>query len=97
VVTWGRTAEAERRGALSQVSRLTPSIVRYGLPPDLTHRRRELINLVIAGGTNKEIAARASALSGTRRSNHRATVIRKMGAVSLSQLVHVAIGAATSS
>ena len=53
---------------------------------NLTKREREVMDLVVAGHLNKEIAARLGINQRTVET-HRATVMRKMGASSLSELV----------
>ena len=56
----------------------------------LTRREREVMALVIAGHANKEIAARTG-ISQRTVETHRAAVMKKMGAASLSELVRLEI------
>jgi two-component system CheB/CheR fusion protein len=58
----------------------------------LTQREREVMELVVAGHANKEIAARLRIARRTVE-NHRAKVMQKMGAASLSELVRLALAA----
>ncbi len=58
----------------------------------LTKREREVMRLVVAGRPNKEIAARLRINQRTVES-HRATVMKKLGVRSLSDLVRLAIAA----
>lgn len=58
----------------------------------LTKREREVMNLVVAGHANKEIAFRLGVSQRTVEV-HRANVMKKMGAASLSDLVRLAIRA----
>jgi two-component system CheB/CheR fusion protein len=59
----------------------------------LTPRQRQVMNLVIEGNRNKEIAAVLGASQRTIE-NHRAAVMKKVGARSLSQLIHLTLEAA---
>jgi two-component system, chemotaxis family, CheB/CheR fusion protein len=61
----------------------------------LTRREREVMDYVIAGHANKEIAARLGIAQRTVES-YRANVMKKMGATSLSELVRQVIDARTS-
>jgi two-component system, chemotaxis family, CheB/CheR fusion protein len=56
----------------------------------LTKREREVMNLVVAGHANKEIAARLRINQRTVET-HRAAVMKKLGVRSLSDLVRLAI------
>ena len=58
----------------------------------LTKREREVMRLVVAGHANKEIAAHLRINQRTVET-HRAAVMRKLGARSLSELVRLAIAA----
>jgi len=58
----------------------------------LTRRDREVLDQVVAGHANKEIAARLGIAQRTVET-HRANVMKKMGADSLSHLVRLVIGA----
>jgi two-component system, chemotaxis family, CheB/CheR fusion protein len=58
----------------------------------LTTREREVLELVVAGHANKEIAYRLNISQRTVES-HRATVMKKMGASSLSELIHMEMDA----
>lgn len=58
----------------------------------LTRREREVMDHVVAGHANKEIAARLGIAQRTVES-HRANVMKKMSAASLSDLVRLAIAA----
>jgi two-component system CheB/CheR fusion protein len=58
----------------------------------LTRREREVMDHVVAGHANKEIAARLGLAQRTVET-HRANVMKKMGATSLSDLVRLVIGA----
>jgi two-component system, chemotaxis family, CheB/CheR fusion protein len=58
----------------------------------LSRRERDVMDQVIAGHANKEIAARLGIAQRTVET-HRANVMRKMGAASLSDLVRLVIGA----
>jgi two-component system CheB/CheR fusion protein len=58
----------------------------------LTSREREVMRLVVAGVPNKEIAARLGINQRTVET-HRATLMKKMGASSLSELVRLDIAA----
>jgi two-component system CheB/CheR fusion protein len=59
----------------------------------LTQREREVMELVVAGHANKEIAARLG-ISQRTIENHRAAVMKRMGATSLSELVRLALAGA---
>jgi two-component system, chemotaxis family, CheB/CheR fusion protein len=61
----------------------------------LTRREREVMDEVVAGRLNKEIAQRL-AISQRTVETHRAKVMQKMGAASLSDLVRLALAAQTS-
>ena len=54
----------------------------------LTRREREVMDYVVAGHANKEIAARLGIAQRTVET-HRANVMKKMGAASLSELVRL--------
>jgi two-component system CheB/CheR fusion protein len=54
----------------------------------LTRREREVLDHVVAGHANKEIAARLGIAQRTVET-HRANVMKKMGAASLSELVRL--------
>src|SRR6516162_2496781 len=54
----------------------------------LTRREREVMDYVVAGHANKEIAARLGIDQRTVET-HRANVMKKMGAASLSELVRL--------
>jgi FixJ family two-component response regulator len=56
----------------------------------LTQREREVLDLVVAGKPNREIAARLG-LSPKTVEVHRAHVMEKMGAQSVAELVHLSI------
>jgi two-component system, chemotaxis family, CheB/CheR fusion protein len=58
----------------------------------LTKREREVMELVVGGNANKEIAYRLG-ISQRTVETHRAAVMKKMGASSLSQLVRLDISA----
>ena len=58
----------------------------------LTRREREVMDYVVAGHANKEIAARLGIAQRTVET-HRANVMKKMGAASLSELVRLVISA----
>ena len=58
----------------------------------LTKREREVMDLVVAGKANKVIAARLGINQRTVES-HRAAVMKKLGAQSISDLVRLAIAA----
>jgi two-component system CheB/CheR fusion protein len=58
----------------------------------LTKRQREILGLVVAGHPNKEIAARLGINQRTVES-HRAIVMKKMGAKSLTDLVRLSLAA----
>jgi FixJ family two-component response regulator len=58
----------------------------------LTRREREVMNYVVAGHANKEIAARLGIAQRTVET-HRANVMKKMGAATLSELVRLVISA----
>jgi two-component system CheB/CheR fusion protein len=58
----------------------------------LTKREREVMDLVVAGMANKDIAARLRINQRTVET-HRATVMKKMGASSLSELVRLELAA----
>jgi two-component system CheB/CheR fusion protein len=60
---------------------------------DLTPRQRQVMDLVIEGNPNKEIAA-VLGISQRTIENHRAEVMKKIGAKSLSQLIHLTLEAA---
>jgi two-component system CheB/CheR fusion protein len=57
---------------------------------DLTPRQRQVMDLVIEGKPNKEIAA-ALGISQRTIENHRAAVMKKLGARSLPQLIHLVL------
>jgi two-component system CheB/CheR fusion protein len=59
----------------------------------LTPREREVMKLVIEGNANKQMAYRLGINQRTIET-HRATIMKKLGARSLSDLIHVAIAAA---
>jgi two-component system CheB/CheR fusion protein len=59
----------------------------------LTEREHEVMDLVIAGHANKEIAARL-AISQRTVENHRASVMTKTGVASLPDLIRLVIAAA---
>jgi two-component system CheB/CheR fusion protein len=58
----------------------------------LTRRQREIMDLVVAGISNKEIAARLHINQRTVET-HRALVMNKTGAASLAELVRIALAA----
>ena len=58
----------------------------------LTKRDREVMDLVVAGAANKLIAARLG-ISQRTVETHRATVMQKLKARSISELVRLAIAA----
>jgi len=58
----------------------------------LTKREREVMDLVVDGTANKDIAARLRINQRTVET-HRATVMKKMGASSLSELVRLELAA----
>ena len=60
----------------------------------LTSRQREIMDLVLAGHPSKNIAADLS-LSQRTVENHRASIMRKMGAKSLPALARLALSAAS--
>jgi len=72
-----RTAGAERAAVLARVQ-------------TLTRREHELLEMVVAGMTNKEIARRLS-LSQKTVEVHRASTMQKMRAGSLAELVRLAL------
>jgi FixJ family two-component response regulator len=59
----------------------------------LTARERQIMDLVVAGHANKEIAARV-ALSQRTVEKHRAAVMRKTGAGSLADLIRIGLAVA---
>jgi two-component system CheB/CheR fusion protein len=59
----------------------------------LTPREREVMTLVIEGNANKQMAY-ILGINQRTVETHRATVMRKLGARTLSDLIHVAIAAA---
>jgi two-component system CheB/CheR fusion protein len=59
----------------------------------LTPREREVMNLVIEGNANKQMAY-VLGINQRTVETHRASVMKKLGARSLSDLIHVAIAAA---
>jgi two-component system CheB/CheR fusion protein len=54
----------------------------------LTSRQRQVMDLIVAGHLNKEIAWRLG-ISQRTVENHRATVMKKTGAKSLPDLIHL--------
>ena len=58
----------------------------------LTGRQREILDLVLAGNPSKNIAADLQ-ISQRTVDNHRAAIMRKVGAKSLSSLIRIAIAA----
>jgi FixJ family two-component response regulator len=58
----------------------------------LTSREREVMGLVVAGYANKDISARLRINQRTVGS-HRAAVMKKVGATSLSELVRLELAA----
>jgi DNA-binding NarL/FixJ family response regulator len=56
----------------------------------LTHREREILQLLGEGGTNKEVAAKLS-ISPRTVENHRASIMQKLHLRSLSDLVRFAV------
>ena len=67
-------------------------MLRLGALERLTEREHAIMDLVIAGHANKEIAARL-AISQRTVENHRAAVMTKTGAKSLPDLVRLVIAA----
>jgi two-component system CheB/CheR fusion protein len=59
----------------------------------LTPREREVMTLVIEGNANKKMAY-ALGINQRTVESHRATIMKKLGARSLSDLIHIAIAAA---
>ena len=72
--------------AFDDTYRLTAEVTCLMRIASLTKREREVMDLVVAGHLNKEIAARLGINQRTVET-HRATVMRKMAAASLSELV----------
>jgi two-component system CheB/CheR fusion protein len=72
-----------------QASRRTAAALRIA---GLTARERAVMDLVVAGHANKDIAARLNIAQRTVET-HRANVMRKMGAASLSDLVRLELAA----
>jgi two-component system CheB/CheR fusion protein len=62
----------------------------------LTARQRQVMDLVIEGNPNKEIAALLG-ISQRTIENHRAAVMKRVGASSLSELIHLAFAASQDS
>src|SRR3984893_4148936 len=58
----------------------------------LTGRQREILDLVLAGNPSKNIAADLQ-ISQRTVDNHRAAIMRKVGAKSLSSLIRIAVDA----
>ena len=61
--------------------------------PQLTPREREALNLIVAGRTNKEIAEQLH-ISPRTVEVHRARLMKKLEAESLSDLVRMVLGSA---
>jgi FixJ family two-component response regulator len=74
--------QSARRGAKAVALRIA----------GLTKREREVMDLVVAGLANKDISARLGINQRTVET-HRATVMKKMGASSLSELVRLEMAA----
>lgn len=87
------------RGAAIGESVITPALLARLLPrlgtrprgrnPDLTAREREVLSLVVKGGTNQEIADELSLSRDTVR-NHVSSVLSKLGAHSKLQAAAIA-------
>jgi FixJ family two-component response regulator len=75
-----------RRAALERQAEVAELQSRFG---SLTPREREVIERVVAGLPNKQIAAELGTCEGTIKV-HRGQVMRKMGAASLADLVRQA-------
>ena len=60
----------------------------------LTARQREILELVLAGASSKNIAADLQ-ISQRTVDNHRAAIMRKLGARSLSAMIRTALAAAS--
>ena len=74
-----RALTSNRAGVLKQLTRLTP-------------REREVMEMLVAGNTSKEIAA-AMNISVRTVEGHRRMVLSKMNVSSATQLVHVVLRA----
>jgi FixJ family two-component response regulator len=83
-------SDVAQRAAASELARLSRSFAR------LSARETEVMDLIVAGCANKEVAARLD-LSSKTIEVHRANVMRKTGAASLAELVrmHVAVRGAS--
>ena len=73
-----RAVSTERAGVLERIARLTP-------------REREVMELLVAGKTSKEIAA-AMNVSVRTVEGHRRMVLSKMNVSSAAQLVRIVLG-----
>ena len=81
----GIEQDARQRG---EASRLSELVQRY---ESLTPREREVLKLVATGQRNKVIAAELNVTQSTVEA-HRAKVMEKMGARSLSDLMRMVLG-----
>ena len=95
------TVLAAIRGAAQGEAVITPSLLARLLPkvsstrasgpnPDLTPREKEVLGLIVQGGTNQEIAAELFISRATVR-NHVASILSKIGAQSKLQAAAIAI------
>ena len=84
----GRVEEALRLDALERARRSDVERARHRLD-NLTPREREVLRLVLTGLTNKAVA-KFLRLSRRTVETHRANIMRKTGATSLPELIHLA-------
>ena len=81
----GFKAQSDRRNQVETKTRLS------GRLSELTPREREVMELVVAGNHNRHIAAKLG-ISVRTVEVHKARMMTKLGASSVSQLVHLSLG-----
>jgi FixJ family two-component response regulator len=81
----GFKAQSDRRNLVETKTRLS------GRLSELTPREREVMELVVAGNHNRHIAGKLG-ISVRTVEVHKARMMTKLGATSVSQLVHLSLG-----